>query len=172
MLRVAEFNELVETLLPHLLRLEVDFRGAILGQVVERMPPKFSNSTQYLSMLQLLQVKGDNEAVSKLIYDLVKGGERETAFMLALEVSEMHGFSRRVLEGIPIEEGWEEERRMLGEIIEGEFTCRINSLVLQKQARTDPHYLAMLKKIESKYSISHGSAIMGLSLLQSFTQDE
>ena len=92
--------------------------------------------------------------------------------MLALEVSEMHGFSRRVLEGIPIEVEWESDRKILSDIIEGEFTCKINSLVLQKQARTDPHYLAMLKKIDSKYSISHGAAIMGLSLLQSFTQDE
>ena len=92
--------------------------------------------------------------------------------MLALEVSEMHGFSRRVLEGIPIEEGFENDRKILSDIIEGEFTCRINSLVLQKQARTDPHYQGMLKKIESKYHISHGSAIMGLSLLQSFTQDD
>jgi 26S proteasome regulatory subunit N2 len=40
------------------------------------------------------------------------------------------------------------------------------------QAKTDPHYLTALKKIENKYSIAHGSATLSLSLLQSFTQDD
>jgi len=39
-------------------------------------------------------------------------------------------------------------------------------------AKTDPFYLAALKKIESKYSIAHGSAILGLSMLQGYTQDD
>ena len=44
--------------------------------------------------------------------------------------------------------------------------------MLRLQARTDPHYLAALKKIENKYSIAHGAATLSLSLLQSFTQDD
>ena len=40
------------------------------------------------------------------------------------------------------------------------------------QARTDPFYLDALKKIENKYSIAHGAAILGLSMLQAFTQDD
>lgn len=32
--------------------------------------------------------------------------------------------------------------------------------------------MAALKKIENKYSIAHGAATLGLSLLQSFTQDD
>lgn len=39
-------------------------------------------------------------------------------------------------------------------------------------AKTDPYYLSAEKKIESKYSIAHGSAILGLSMLQSYTQDD
>jgi hypothetical protein len=44
--------------------------------------------------------------------------------------------------------------------------------VLKLHAKTDPHYLALLKKVESKYSIAHGSAILSLSMLQAFTQDD
>jgi hypothetical protein len=55
--------------------------------------------------------------------------------------------------------------------LNGEFASKINNLVLRQQAKTDPHYLAALKKIESKYSIAHGAAVLSLSLLQSFTQD-
>lgn len=43
---------------------------------------------------------------------------------------------------------------------------------MRLHGRTDPHYLGNLKKIESKYSIAHGSAILGLSMLQAFTQDD
>ena len=32
--------------------------------------------TQYLNLLQLLQIKGDYENVAKVIYELVKRGER------------------------------------------------------------------------------------------------
>ena len=44
--------------------------------------------------------------------------------------------------------------------------------MLKAQARTDPHWLSNLKKVESKYSIAHGTAILGLSMLQAFTQDD
>lgn len=43
---------------------------------------------------------------------------------------------------------------------------------MKLHAKTDPHYLAGLKKIETKYSIAHGSAILGLSMLQAYTQDD
>jgi hypothetical protein len=43
---------------------------------------------------------------------------------------------------------------------------------LKSLAKTDPHYLAMMKKIENKNSIAHSSAIMSLSMLQAFTQDD
>lgn len=60
----------------------------------------------------------------------------------------------------------------MADIIEGEFASKINNEVLKLHATTDPHYLNGLKKIEGKYSISHGSAILGLSMLQAFTQDD
>lgn len=43
---------------------------------------------------------------------------------------------------------------------------------MKLHAKTDPHYLALMKKVESKYSIAHGSAILSLSLLQAYTQDD
>ena len=39
-------------------------------------------------------------------------------------------------------------------------------------AKTDPYYLSAEKKIENKSSIAHGSAILGLSMLQAYTQDD
>ena len=44
--------------------------------------------------------------------------------------------------------------------------------MLKLHAKTDPHYLTGLKKIEGKYAISHGAAILGLSMLQAYTQDD
>lgn len=38
-LKVAEFNDFVETLLPHLLGLDIEFRRQILELVTERIPP-------------------------------------------------------------------------------------------------------------------------------------
>jgi hypothetical protein len=61
---------------------------------------------------------------------------------------------------------------VLADIIEGEFASNINNQVLKQHARTDPHYLNGLKKVEAKSSIAHGSAILGLSILQAFTQDD
>ena len=61
---------------------------------------------------------------------------------------------------------------MLADIIEGEFASNINNQVLKLHAKTDPHYLNALKKIDGKYSIAHGSAILSLSMLQAFTQDD
>ena len=60
----------------------------------------------------------------------------------------------------------------MSEIIEGDFASNINNQVLKLHAKTDPHYLALMKKVESKYSIAHGSAILSLSLLQAYTQDD
>jgi hypothetical protein len=122
--------------------------------------------------LQVLGVKGDYEAVSKIIYDCVKRGELEIAYTLALEVSEMHGFNKKVLSNIPIEAEFEERRSTLANIIEGKFADEIHNRVLKSLAKTDPHYLAMMKKIENKNSIAHSSAIMSLSMLQAFTQDD
>jgi hypothetical protein len=102
-LSVAEFNDFVENLLPHLLGLELEFRKDILSRVVESIPSEgFASPSQYLNLLQLLQIKGDYEIVSKIIYELVKKGEKEIAYTLALEVSEIHGFNKRVLASIPI----------------------------------------------------------------------
>ena len=72
--------------------------------MVERIPSEgFNSPNQYLNLLQLLQIKGDYEIVSKIIYELVKKGEKEIAYTLALEVSEIHGFNKKVLASIPIE---------------------------------------------------------------------
>jgi hypothetical protein len=84
-LSVAEFNDFVESLLPHLLGLDLEFRKDILAKVVERIPLEgFSSPNQYLNLFQLLQIKGDYEIVSKIIYELVKRGEKEIAYTLAL----------------------------------------------------------------------------------------
>jgi 26S proteasome regulatory subunit N2 len=171
-LAVAEFNDFIESLLPHLLGLEVEFRKDILARVAERIPPNGLSPAQYMNLLQVLQVKGDYETVSQLIYELVKKGEKEVAYTLALEVSEIHGFNKRVLASIPIEAEYEAERKILADIIEGDFASNINNQVLKLHSRTDPHYLNSLKKIEGKYSIAHGAAILGLSMLQAFTQDD
>jgi hypothetical protein len=37
------------------------------------------------------------------VYDLLKNGQKEIAYTLALEVSEMNGFNKKVLAAIPIE---------------------------------------------------------------------
>ena len=66
----------------------------------------------------------------------------------------------------------EEERKVLETILEGKLLDDVNGIVLKKLAKTDPHYQSILKKIESKNSIAHGSAIMGLSMLQAYTQDD
>ena len=71
---VMEFNEMIEFLLPHLLNIDISFRNRILELVVKRMPEKFASPAQYISLIQLLQVKGDYEAVSKIIYDCTKRG--------------------------------------------------------------------------------------------------
>jgi 26S proteasome regulatory subunit N2 len=60
----------------------------------------------------------------------------------------------------------------LTQIIEGKFADELENKVLKTQAKTDPHYLQMMKKIESKNSIAHSSSIMSLSMLQAFTQDD
>jgi hypothetical protein len=38
-LKVAPYNDFVENLLPHLLGLDIEFRGQILELVTERIPP-------------------------------------------------------------------------------------------------------------------------------------
>lgn len=162
----------MENLLPHALGLDVSYRQIILGKVIDKIPEKLSTPTQYLNILQILQVKGDFERVAQIIYECVKREEREIAYTLALEVSEMHGFNKKVLASIPIENAYESERKILADIIEGNFADEIHNIFLKSYAKTDPHYLAVLKKIESKNSISHGSAILGLSMLQAFTQDD
>lgn len=102
---------------------------------------------QYLNLLQILQIKGDYENAAKAIYELVKRGEKEIAYTLALEVSEINGFNSKVLEAIPVEPGFENERKVLNNIISGEFTSEVNNLVLRLEGKTDPHYLASLKRI-------------------------
>lgn len=66
----------------------------------------------------------------------------------------------------------ENDRKVLEDIIDGKLTDQINNTVLKHLAKTDPHYQTILKKIEPKNSIAHGSAIMGLSFLQAYTQDD
>ncbi len=69
-----EFNEMVEFLLPHLLGIDVSFKAQVLEQLITRMPEKFASSAQYINLIQVLQIKGDYEAVSKIIYDCTKRG--------------------------------------------------------------------------------------------------
>lgn len=92
-------------------------------------------------------MRGDYENVARIIYELVGRGETEVAYTLALEVSQINGFNKKVLEAIPVQPDWETQRKVLADIISGEFASRINNQVLKAQARTDPYYLAALKKI-------------------------
>lgn len=69
-----DFNEMIEFLIPHLSNIDISFRSQILDLVAKRMPEKFSSPSQYINIVQLLQVKGDYEAVSKIIYDCTKRG--------------------------------------------------------------------------------------------------
>lgn len=66
----------------------------------------------------------------------------------------------------------EEERKIIEGLIDGHITDQINNSVLKHLGKTDPYYQGVLKKIEAKSSVSHGSAIMALSFLQAFTQDD
>lgn len=59
----------------------------------------------------------------------------------------MHGFNSKVLASIPIESEHVAERAILTSIIDGSFADEIHNVVLKSHAKTDPHYLAMLKKI-------------------------
>lgn len=68
-----------------------------------------------------MQIKGDYENAAKVIYELIKRGEKEVAYTLALEVSEIHGFNKKVLDSIPVEPGFENDRKTLSTIISGEF---------------------------------------------------
>ena len=56
----------------------------------------------YLNLLQVLQIKGDYENVARVIYELIKKGDKEIAYTLALEVSEINGFNKKVLDSIPV----------------------------------------------------------------------
>jgi len=75
--------------------------------------------TQYMNLLQLLQIKGDYENIAKAIYELIKRGEREIAYTLALEVSEINGFNKKVLDAIPVGPKLEVQRKALADIISG-----------------------------------------------------
>ena len=112
--RVAELMEvhkLIESLLPHLLSTDISFRDTILEIVTKQLC--FSNQciyihnvvtpSQYINILQVLYAKGDYENASRLIYECLKNNRKEIAYTLALEVSEMHGFNKKVLSAIPIE---------------------------------------------------------------------
>ena len=69
-----DFNEMIEFLLPHLLNIDIGFRYNLLDLIVKRIPEKFSSPAQYINLIQVLQVKGDYEAVSKIIYDCARRG--------------------------------------------------------------------------------------------------
>jgi hypothetical protein len=57
-----------------------------------------------------------------------------------LEVSEWHGFNKKVLSAIPIENGMEEERKVLEQLIDGTITDEINNTVVKYLRKTDPYY--------------------------------
>ena len=106
-----EVHRLIDSILPHLLSIDISFRGVILETVTKQL--SFSNQcnifhnlvtpNQYINILQILYAKGDFENASRLIYECLKNNKKEIAYTLALEVSEMHGFNKKVLSAIPIE---------------------------------------------------------------------
>lgn len=113
-------HALIEHLLPHLLGTEIKFRKSILDIISDKITHStLNNEYQYLNTIQILYIKGDYENASKIIYDCLKDGKKELAFSLALEVSEMHGFNKKVLSAIPIESEFEEDRKILTGLIEG-----------------------------------------------------
>ena len=66
---------MIEFLLLHVLSIDISFRTKILDLLIKRIPSKFSSPSQYINLVQILQIKGDYEAVSKIIYDCTKRGE-------------------------------------------------------------------------------------------------
>lgn len=108
-----------------------------------------------------------------MIIHILQSKQREVAYTLALEISEIYGFSQLVLESIAEDlEKLPEEKPKITKILTGQLRDEINQLFLTTQARTDPHYQAQLKAIEAKNSVAHESAVLSLSFLQAFTEDD
>lgn len=59
----------------------------------------------------------------------------------------MQGFNKKVLSAIPIESEYEEDRKILAGLIEGNLCDEINNTVMKNLAKTDPYYQGILKKI-------------------------
>jgi len=98
--------------------MDQQFRHKILAEVTASLPdPLEATPAQYINVLHMLFHKGDFEMVAKIIYECVKRGQKEIAYTLALEISEMHGFNKKVLSTIPIESELEAERKILEDII-------------------------------------------------------
>mgnify|MGYP000962591936 FL=1 len=178
---IAEINyhELVEAVLPHLDYMEPEFKHKVLVEISQKKMSEgkrkaYSATTpiQYINLVIMFKYNDDFATVSALIYELVKRKELEIAYTLALEVSEMHGFNSKVAKAIPIEVGFEKERRDLIFILDGRFKEDLHRAYLQNFAKTDPHYQNALKAIELKNSVAHGSAQLAIALLQAYTQDD
>lgn len=73
---------------------------------------------------------------------------------------------------MPIEPEWLAERKKLVSILEGKVSAELYSIFLTNNCQTDPHYLARLKSIETKNSLAHSSAVLSISFLQAYTQDD
>jgi hypothetical protein len=89
-----------------------------------------------------------------------------------LEVSEMHGFNHKVAQAIPVEVEHTKERDNIIYILDGKFKEEVHRVFLKTFAKTDPHYQNILKCIELKNSVAHGSAQLAISMLQAYTQDD
>jgi hypothetical protein len=84
----------------------------------------------------------------------------------------MHGLNHKVTQAIPIEVGHNKERENLVYILHGKFKEEVHRTFLKTFAKTDPHYQGVLKGIELKNSVAHGSAQLAISMLQAYTQDD
>lgn len=173
------YHELVETLLPHLDHMDPEFRQKVLTEISQKKMTEgivdsyvATTPMQYINLVIMFKYNDDFATVSSIIYELIKRKELEIAYTLALEVSEMHGFNAKVAEAIPIEVGFEKERRDLIFILDGRFKEDLHRAYLKNYAKTDPHYQNALKAIELKNSVAHGSAQLAIAMLQAYTQDD
>ena len=176
LLEEMNIHELIECVLPHLTNLEMKFKLELVHEIDAKFDKVFegSPSPQQLINVLVLEKSIDNyQAVGRLILHSLQSKRQEVAYTLALETAEIYGFSQLVLESITEElEQMPDEKPKVTRILSGQLRDEVTRLFLTSAAKTDPHYQIQLKGIESKHSVAHESALISMSLLQAFTEDD
>lgn len=176
LLEQMNIHELIEAVLPHLNDLEYKFKQELAHEINAKFEKVFQGNPtpqQLINVFIFEKHVDDHQHVGKLITHTLLNKQKEVAYTIALEVSEINGFTQLVLEAISDElSEFPEEKAKLTRILSGELRNELHRIFLTSEAKTDPHYQTQLKAIESKNSVAHESAILSLSLLQAFTEDD